>query len=79
MSAADRYAARVDAVLAQRDRLRGIAPPGDAFADLPPDHPQRAKTAHRLGHFSNSCGRIVWNYDRDEIGCDRLAVHGRAN
>lgn len=39
MSAADRYAARVDAVLAQRTRLRGPAPPGDAFADLPPDHP----------------------------------------
>ena len=39
MSAAERYAARVDAVLAQRTRLRGVAPPGDAFADLPPDHP----------------------------------------
>ena len=39
MSAADRYAARVDAVLAQRTRLRGPAAPGDAFADLPPDHP----------------------------------------
>jgi hypothetical protein len=39
MSAADRYTARVDAVLAQRTRLRGPAPPGDAFADLPPDHP----------------------------------------
>jgi SAM-dependent methyltransferase len=39
MSAADRYTARVAAVLAQRTRLRGPAPPGDAFADLPPDHP----------------------------------------
>lgn len=37
--AAARYAARVDAVLAQRTRLRGPAPPGDAFGDLPPDHP----------------------------------------
>jgi SAM-dependent methyltransferase len=39
MSAVERYAARVDAVLAQRARLRGPAPPGDAFGDLPSDHP----------------------------------------
>src|SRR5438105_8132984 len=38
-SAADRYAARVDAVLAQRTRLRGQQPPGDLFAGLPADHP----------------------------------------
>jgi hypothetical protein len=38
-SAADRYAARVDAVLAQRTRLRGPQPPGDLFAGLPSDHP----------------------------------------
>jgi hypothetical protein len=31
--------ARVDAVLAQRTRLRGKEPPGDLFAGLPPDHP----------------------------------------
>ena len=37
--AADRYAARVDAVLAQRTRLRGPQPPGDLFARLPSDHP----------------------------------------
>jgi SAM-dependent methyltransferase len=37
--AADRYAARVDAVLTQRTRLRGPQPPGDLFADLPGDHP----------------------------------------
>jgi len=37
--AADRYAARVDAVLAQRTRLRGPQPPGDLFAGLPGDHP----------------------------------------
>ena len=37
--AADRYAARVDAVLAQRTRLRGPQPPGDLFAGLPDDHP----------------------------------------
>jgi len=38
-SAADRYAARVDAVLAQRTRLRGPQPPGDKRAGCPPDHP----------------------------------------
>jgi SAM-dependent methyltransferase len=39
MTAAETYAARVDAVLAQRARLRGPQPPGDLFAGLPPDHP----------------------------------------
>jgi SAM-dependent methyltransferase len=38
-SAAGRYAARVDAVRAQRTRLRGPQPPGDLFARLPGDHP----------------------------------------
>ena len=38
-SAAGRYAARVDAVLAQRTRLRGPQPPGDLFAGLPSGHP----------------------------------------
>lgn len=39
MSAAEHYARRVDAVLAQRTRLRGPQPPGDLFAGLAPDHP----------------------------------------
>jgi SAM-dependent methyltransferase len=39
MSAAETYAGRVDAVVAQRTRLRGPQPPGDLFAGLPPDHP----------------------------------------
>ena len=38
-NAARRYAARVDAVLAQRTRLRGPQPPGDLFAGLPSGHP----------------------------------------
>src|SRR6516162_4861867 len=38
-SAANRYAARVDAVLAQRTRLRGPQPPGDRRAACPADHP----------------------------------------
>lgn len=36
--AAARYAGRVDAVLAQRTRLRGPEPPGEVFK-VPPDHP----------------------------------------
>ncbi len=39
MTAAEHYAARVDAVRAQRARLRGAEPPGDLFGDLEPDHP----------------------------------------
>jgi hypothetical protein len=38
-SAADRYAARVDAMLAQRTRLRGPQPPGDPRVGCPADHP----------------------------------------
>src|SRR6266542_515525 len=38
-TAADHYAARVDAVLAQRTRLRGPQPPGDPRRGLPADHP----------------------------------------
>jgi len=39
MTAVEHYAARVDAVLAQRARLRGAEPSGDLFGDLEPDHP----------------------------------------
>ena len=39
MTAAERYAARVDAVLAQRTRLRGSEPSGDLYGELEPDHP----------------------------------------
>src|SRR5215472_14113291 len=38
-SAADCYAARVNAVLAQRTRLRGPQPPGDPRGACPADHP----------------------------------------
>jgi SAM-dependent methyltransferase len=37
--AADAYRARVEAVVAQRTRLRGPQPPGDQFAGLPEGHP----------------------------------------
>jgi SAM-dependent methyltransferase len=46
-SAAERYAARVDAVLAQRTRVRGPQPPGDLFDGLPPDHPLLRSDARR--------------------------------
>ncbi|MGO9630626.1 MAG: class I SAM-dependent methyltransferase [Xanthobacteraceae bacterium] len=39
MTAAEHYAARVDAVIAQRSRLRGAEPSGDLFGNLEPDHP----------------------------------------
>lgn len=39
MTAAEHYAARVDAVVAQRARLRGAEPAGDLFGGLEPDHP----------------------------------------
>ncbi|MDR3420146.1 MAG: class I SAM-dependent methyltransferase [Xanthobacteraceae bacterium] len=39
MTAAEHYAARVDAVLAQRARLRGAEPSGDLYGNLEPDHP----------------------------------------
>jgi SAM-dependent methyltransferase len=38
-SAIQRYRERVDAVIAQRTRLRGPQPPGDLFAGVPPGHP----------------------------------------
>jgi hypothetical protein len=38
-TAADQYAAQVDAVLAQRTHLRGPQPPGDLRAGLPADYP----------------------------------------
>src|SRR3974377_1705092 len=38
-SAADRYASRAEAVLAQRTRLRGPQPPGNKRAGCPADHP----------------------------------------
>ena len=39
MTAAEHYAACVDAVMAQRARLRGAEPSGDLYGELEPDHP----------------------------------------
>lgn len=48
MSAADTYAACVDAVMAQRTRLRGPQPAGDLFAGLPPNSPLLNIDARRV-------------------------------
>ena len=51
-SAADYYATRVDAVVAQRTRLRGLPPAGDVFSGIPAGHsllkaePERAPDAN---------------------------------
>jgi SAM-dependent methyltransferase len=47
MTAAETYAARVDAVLEQRTRLRGPQPPVDLFDALPPSHPLLAADARQ--------------------------------
>src|SRR5205814_382967 len=47
MSAAETYAARVDAVIAQRTRLRGPQPAVDLFSTLPPNSPLLAVDARR--------------------------------
>jgi SAM-dependent methyltransferase len=47
MSADDAYRARVDAVLAQRTRLRGPQPAGDLFAGLPANHVLLVSDARR--------------------------------
>ena len=46
-TAASYYAARVDAVLTQRSRLRGPQPPGDLFAGLRPDSTLLKVDPHR--------------------------------
>jgi SAM-dependent methyltransferase len=45
--AAKAYRDRVDAVLAQRTRLRGAQPPGDLFSGLPENHPLMVSDARR--------------------------------
>jgi hypothetical protein len=46
-TAAARYAARVEAAITQRTRLRGEQPPGDLFGDLPPGHPLLLADPHQ--------------------------------
>ena len=46
-SAVEHYAARVDAVLAQRTRIRGSQPPGDLFAGVRPGAPLLTVEPHQ--------------------------------
>lgn len=75
MSAADTYAARVDAVLAQRTRLRGAPPPGDPFAGFPADHPIM-KSDPRRSHEPNMA--IMASYvEADDVVLDVGGGGGR--
>jgi SAM-dependent methyltransferase len=47
MTEAEHYAARVDAVVTQRARLRGAETSGDPFGNLDPDHPLLKADPHR--------------------------------
>jgi hypothetical protein len=47
MTAAEHYAARDDAIVAQRARLRAAEPLGGLFGDLEPDHPLRKTDPRR--------------------------------
>src|SRR5262249_1087942 len=57
-TAADQYAARVDAVLAQRTRLRGPQPPGDLFAGGNYPGRLRSPVQSALLHFGRREKRV---------------------
>jgi hypothetical protein len=74
-SAADRYAARVDAVLAQRTRLRGPQPPGDKRAGCPADHP--LLTADPLRPIGPNLAVIASYIEADDVIIDVGGGAGR--
>jgi hypothetical protein len=74
-SAADRYAARVDAVLAQRTRLRGPQPPGDKRAACPADHP--LVTADPLRPMGPNLAVIASYIEADDVIIDIGGGAGR--
>jgi hypothetical protein len=74
-SAADRYAARVDAVLAQRTRLRGPQPPGDPRAGCPADHP--LVTADPLRQLGPNLEVIASYIEADDVIIDVGGGAGR--
>jgi hypothetical protein len=77
MTAAETYAARVDAVLAQRTRLRGPQPPGDLFGGLPPGHPLMLAEPHRP---LEPVVEIIASYlDPDDVVVDAGGGAGRIN
>ena len=75
-NAARRYAARVDAVLAQRTRLRGPQPPGDLFAGLPSDHP--LLTADPRRPLDPNLEIIASYIEADDVIIDVEAVHAES-
>jgi len=74
-TAADRYAARVDAVLAQRTRLRGPQPPGDKRAGCPADHP--LLTADPLRPLGPNLAVIASYVEADDVAIDVGGGAGR--
>ena len=74
-TAADRYAARVDAVLAQRTRLRGPQPPGDKRAGCPADHP--LLTADPLRPIGPNLAVIASYIEADDVIIDVGGGAGR--
>jgi SAM-dependent methyltransferase len=74
-SAAQHYADRADAVLAQRTRLRGAPPPGDLFAGLPPDHPLVRADARRA--LDKNLGVIASYIEPDDVIVDVGGGAGR--
>jgi SAM-dependent methyltransferase len=74
-TAADHYAARVDAVLAQRTRLRGPPPPGDQRAGCPDDNP--LVKADPLGPLGPNLAVIASYIEADDVVIDVGGGAGR--
>jgi hypothetical protein len=73
--AAERYMGRVDAVLAQRKRLRGEAPPGDLFAGVAADHP--LLTADPRRPLDSNLAAIADYVEADDLIVDAGGGAGR--
>jgi SAM-dependent methyltransferase len=74
-SAAQRYAARVDAVIAQRTRVRGPQPEGDLFDGIPLDHP--LMRANPDGPLSPNLQAIVAYVEPEDVIIDVGGGAGR--
>jgi SAM-dependent methyltransferase len=75
VSAADRYAARVDALLEQRTRLRGPEPDDDLFAGFPADHPILRSDPRRT--FEPNLAVIASYVEPDDVVLDVGGGGGR--
>ena len=75
MSAVATYAARVDAVIAQRTRLRGPQPTGDLFDGLPANHPLLNSDPRRP--LDASLAVIASHVEPDDIVVDAGGGAGR--